>query len=481
MLPSRFLMLQGQESSRVYLKETKGIEGRYAALSYCWGPGRPGLITTKDNYRDHQDFGILISNLPETIRDAFHAARMLGLDYLWVDRLCIVQDSVDDWAHEAALMCAVYSGATLTLSADGSNSATQGLFQSDQTLSALEYRTYYEPGGDNLVYIKRPSHASLSGRASDMTQPIDQRGWTMQERLMSPRVLHFTQEEMVWECNTLTECECRRESAMSTRELAPSSIATREGLYKHWRHIMPALRGLDDKFQRVMQDFLGQDTGVKDEYLARLWRNDLVEALLKATNHRRILNIGVDRDLDSEAWENILAERNRLKDWHQSGDVKEMCFSSLAEPYDVFIEFVPDDPPGLLKKWGSDLTEVVVLLLGTRDFAPEKGAYGKIGGLSNPVKISRKSPGERENDEVNDEDTAVVAILPACELPSELVEAFVEDTEYPRFTTFLVLKELRLGKGKYERLGCFDVWSRNDIGVAKALFSSSAKETVTII
>ncbi|KAJ0312341.1 hypothetical protein COL516b_001417 [Colletotrichum fioriniae] len=244
---------------------------------------------------------------------------------------------------------------------------------------------------------------------------------------------------------------------------------------------MPALRGLDDKFQRVMQDFLGQDTGVKDEYLARLWRNDLVEALLKATNHRRILNIGVDRDLDSEAWENILAERNRLKDWHQSGDVKEMCFSSLAEPYDVFIEFVPDDPPGLLKKWGSDLTEVVVLLLGTRDFAPEKGAYGKIGGLSNPVKISRKSPGERENDEVNDEDTAVVAILPACELPSELVEAFVEDTEYPRFTTFLVLKELRLGKGKYERLGCFDVWSRNDIGVAKALFSSSAKETVTII
>ncbi|EXF73137.1 hypothetical protein CFIO01_11752 [Colletotrichum fioriniae PJ7] len=180
---------------------------------------------------------------------------------------------------------------------------------------------------------------------------------------------------------------------------------------------MPALRGLVEKFQRII-------------------------------------------DVDSEAWENILAERNRLEDWHQYGDVKEMCFMSLAEPYGVFIEFAPDDPPGLLQKWGSDLIEIVALLLGTRDFAPEKGAYGTIGGLSNPVKMSRKSPDERENDEVSDEDTAVVAIPPACELPSELVEAFVEDTEYPRFTTFL---------------------SRNDIGVAKALISSSAKETVTII
>ncbi|KAK1689550.1 heterokaryon incompatibility protein-domain-containing protein, partial [Colletotrichum godetiae] len=293
-LPSRVIALQGQDSSRVYLKETKGIEGEYAALSYCWGPGGPGLITTKDNYRNHQNFGISISDLPETIRDAVHAAKILGLGHLWVDRLCIVQDSVEDWAHEAALMCAVYSGATLTLSADGSNAATQGLFQSDQTLSTLDYKTYYDPGGDNLVYIKRSSHASLSGRASDMTQPIDQRGWTMQERLMSPRVLHFTEEEMVWECNTLTECECRRESNMSTRELAPSGITSREGLYEHWRHIvreyakrslayetdkMPALRGLVEKFQRVMQDVFGEDTDVKDEYLAGLWKNDLVEGL----------------------------------------------------------------------------------------------------------------------------------------------------------------------------------------------------------
>ncbi|KAK1716825.1 heterokaryon incompatibility protein-domain-containing protein [Colletotrichum acutatum] len=544
-LPSRVLVLQGQDFSRVYLKETMGIEGSYAALSYCWGPGRPGLITIKDNYRDHQNFGIPINGLPETIRDAVHAARTLGLDYLWVDRLCIVQDSVEDWAHEAALMCAVYSGATLTLSADGSNSATQGLFQSNQTLSALDYKTYYDPGADDLVYIKRPSHASLSGRASDMTQPIDQRGWTMQERLMSPRVLHFTSEEMVWECNTLTECECRRESAMSTRELAPSGITTREGLYEHWRHIvreyakrslayetdkMPALRGLVEKFQRVMQDLVGKDTDIKDEYLAGLWRNDLVEGLawkpptpgdlegfLKATNHRRILNIGVDRDVDSEAWEKILAHRNRLEDWHQSGGYVAPTWSwahlrgpmsyLYCRPLTPFIPYVnvveanvvpvnANEPTGQVSSGFVTLEgrlvhglrlsitqgiEVVVLLLGTRNFVPEKGGYGTVGGLSNPVKMSWNMPAERGIAEASEEDTGVAAGSPACELPGELVEAFVEDTEYPRFTTFLVLKESDLEKGKYERLGCFDVWGRNDVGVAKALFSSSVNETVTII
>ncbi|KAF5514704.1 hypothetical protein CGCF413_v000186 [Colletotrichum fructicola] len=150
---------------------------------------------------------IEIHSLPSTIRDAIHAARKLDLQYLWVDRLCIIQDSAEDWAHEAALMCQVYSGATLTLSADGSNSATQGLFQTDQALSKLDYRTYTDPDGDAtpMVLIKPQPHPTVSGRALDLSQPIDSRGWTMQERLMSRRVLHFTSDEMAWECDTLTE------------------------------------------------------------------------------------------------------------------------------------------------------------------------------------------------------------------------------------------------------------------------------------
>ncbi|KAK1485547.1 hypothetical protein CTAM01_12497 [Colletotrichum tamarilloi] len=128
---------------------------------------------------------------------------------------------------------------------------------------------------------------------------------------------------------------------------------------------------------------------------------------------------------------------------YEGDDVKEMCFLRLAETYDILIEFAPDDPPSLLK-----------------------GAYGTVDGLSNLVKMSWKISGERGIAEVSEEDTGVAASSPACDLPSELVEAFVEDAEYPRFTRFSILKESKKEKCKYKRLGRFDVWGRNDIGVA---------------
>lgn len=594
-LPSRVIDLQGQDLSRVYLKETGGAKGEYAALSYCWGPGGPGLITTKDNMRSHQNYGISIDDLPLTIREAIHAARKLGLDYLWVDRLCIVQDSAEDWAHEAALMCSVYSGATLTLSADGSNSATQGLFQTEQTLSKLDYKTYVDFEGDEtpLVLLKRCNHPTLSSRALSMAEPIDQRGWTMQERLMSRRVLHFTSDEMVWECNTLTECECRRESEPSARELSPHSFNDLETLYEHWRLIargyakrslayemdkMPALRGLVEKFRLIMAKVVGEDAAKDDEYLAGLWRGDLVaelawkppsesdlQAFLKATNQRRILNMGEVNREDMKAWNEVLKERNKLEDWHRSsgyvaptwswahlrgpmsyltcyprtpfiayadvvearvvpvnpkeptgqvlsgfitlqgymvrglqctvaqgiytdGSVADLCYLTLPEPHDIFIEFVPDDPRGISEKWGSMVTDVVVLLLGTKDFTPPQGGRGVVIGVCPPKKLSKRKLEESEDAKEEavsvkaiTEDAAEDAAEVAASLPSELDEVFHGNAEYARFSTYLVLSESNEEKGRYERLGCFEVWGSDDTEVLKTLFCSSVKEQITIV
>ncbi|KAF4817106.1 hypothetical protein CGCSCA5_v006197 [Colletotrichum siamense] len=478
-------------------------------------------------------------------------------------------------------MCEVYSGATLTLSADGSNSATQGLFQTDQTLSKLEYRTYTNPDGDvtPMVLIKPQPHPTVSGRALDLSQPIDSRGWTMQERLMSRRVLHFTSDEMAWECDTLTECECRQESGPSNRELSLGRKHDMQSIYDTWRLIvrayakrslahesdkMPALRGLVDRFHHLMAQASDADP---DEYLAGLWRGDLVaqlawkppspsdlEAFMKSTNRRNVDNIGDTSTEDMEAWMAVLEERNRQGDWHESGGyvaptwswahlrgpisyltclpstpfvsyanvieaqtvpaipdeptgqllsgsitlhghmvgglyfdsaqgiyedgtVQDICFLSLEKHgYRWSIEFEPDDVAGLTRRRGCNLTDVVVFLLGTKDFKLDDGEEGVVIGVSKPTEISRR----KQEAEVDMLEAGVQALNIARSIPNELSDVFCQDLDFARWSSYLVLVESLEGKGKYERVGCFDVWGRKDKEVLESLFADSTMGQITI-
>ncbi|KAJ8483283.1 hypothetical protein ONZ45_g14653 [Pleurotus djamor] len=346
--PIRVLDLQGSDRSRVYLHSMHQIEGQYATLSYCWGPGNPGLFTSTHNLNSHQEQGIAIEDLPPTIRDAIRVTRELGLRYIWVDRLCIIQDSGNDWAHQAALMCEIYSGAALTLSADGARSASEGLFCANQTYSNFEYKRYRGPDGrETGFFLRRPtSHPGLENRVGSNDQAIDRRGWTMQERLMSRRVLHFTSDELIWECNTLTECECRRESNLSRRPLTPGRLNSLDRVYEHWRVLVRAyskrtltfetdkllaLEGLVRRFHQIIVDFMGE--GHEEEYLAGLWRGDLaaqlawkpptkydLEAFMKANAEMEAaakLVVEADED-NAEEWFKIARERSRKEDWHRT-------------------------------------------------------------------------------------------------------------------------------------------------------------------
>ena len=78
----------------------------YAALSHCWGKVRP-LTTTSTNLNQHL-ISIPLSSMPEMFQDAVIASRELGIRYLWIDSLCIIQDSVEDWELECSKMGRVY-------------------------------------------------------------------------------------------------------------------------------------------------------------------------------------------------------------------------------------------------------------------------------------------------------------------------------------------------------------------------------------
>lgn len=127
-LPRRILDLGGSNDSKVFLIEPDaGMKDRYVCQSYCWGLSRT-VITMKNTLLTHKS-GIDISYLPRTFRDTIEFTKLLGLRYLWIDSLCIIQDSVDDWRAEAAKMASYYGNAYLTIAATMSTSADGGLFQ----------------------------------------------------------------------------------------------------------------------------------------------------------------------------------------------------------------------------------------------------------------------------------------------------------------------------------------------------------------
>ncbi|KAK3377535.1 heterokaryon incompatibility protein-domain-containing protein [Podospora didyma] len=96
----------------------------YIALSYCWGTGAQ-LTTTLATLSTRQE-GIPIDTMPATHRDLVALARQLGVRYLWIDALCIIQDGALDWETEAASMFSVYRHAQLTVVAGAGDSCHSG-------------------------------------------------------------------------------------------------------------------------------------------------------------------------------------------------------------------------------------------------------------------------------------------------------------------------------------------------------------------
>ncbi|PKS13174.1 hypothetical protein jhhlp_000518 [Lomentospora prolificans] len=97
-LPTRLVDVRPQQKDGrggVRLALTTGKPGTYASLSHCWGKDPMPIKTLESNLTEHLDF-IAFDSLPKTVQHAVAITRELGIDYLWIDTLCIVQDSKDD-------------------------------------------------------------------------------------------------------------------------------------------------------------------------------------------------------------------------------------------------------------------------------------------------------------------------------------------------------------------------------------------------
>ena len=187
-MPTRVLAIceDGTRPS-VRLVETRGRGGRYIALSHCWGStGNRPLRTTARNLESHQD-GIPFENLPKTFQDCVEFSQCMGIRYVWIDSLCIIQDDHQDWLSEAAKMRDVYKNAALVVGASGAKDSTEGLFITNRPRGRI-FRLPYRVNGKIQGTFNM---TQLYGQWDLFTGPLEKRAWTLQERYLARHFLAF--------------------------------------------------------------------------------------------------------------------------------------------------------------------------------------------------------------------------------------------------------------------------------------------------
>ncbi|TVY84493.1 hypothetical protein LSUE1_G002447 [Lachnellula suecica] len=222
-LPKRVLDLGTESFFRtIKLVETSGQTGaEYVTLSHCWGPPDTVPKTTKATFASHAK-GIALQDLPPTFQQSALVTRQLGFRYLWIDSLCIIQGDKVDWEIESSKMADVYSNCALMIAATGSWNCMGGLFfdrwttneGATLTTPMKQIRVQAPEGQESSVIFARPvpvaahSFLDLLPEVSYHQVPLSSRAWAFQERVLAPRIVHFHDEELVWECKSTIRCEC---------------------------------------------------------------------------------------------------------------------------------------------------------------------------------------------------------------------------------------------------------------------------------
>lgn len=307
-LPARCLDLGGQPGETVRVITTSKIPGRYACLSHCWGVNTQTCTLTSANFEQFAT-GVLITTLPTTYGDAISLCRRLGIRFLWIDSLCIIQDSREDWQRECPKMTEYYGQCYVCIAATSSAEPNDGLKVDHRTSTVLNaegsdidgnlYKLLAFPTSElfkNIPHFSRTNSHDL-GRHF----PLMRRGWVFQERWLSPRIIHFGGKEFLFECSAGLVCECGHakdffsvdvgdgERELSTVNMYEGAVLKKAQLSKvSWTQLvvaysslnltiaadrLPALSGLAREFADTRPEPPG-------EYLAGIWKKKLQHELV---------------------------------------------------------------------------------------------------------------------------------------------------------------------------------------------------------
>jgi hypothetical protein len=246
------LDLENPENSIIELTYGDTSVGmRYVCLSYCWGPPEDQILRLLSrNLRSFENNGIRWSSLPPAHRDVSLFIKRLGYRYMWVDSLCIIQDSFYDKFSEIRDMGSIFAGCDLVVAISHSSTVKTAAFVSSAA-SDIGYPVpdrlhESEAAADSsdhqklVIKVRNAApHYPLFERSGTIKAqrlkhfPLLDRGWTLQEMVLPRRVLQFGSKELLWECLTCADCECGDQSHSSVS--APMSTSSELDTTVHQR------------------------------------------------------------------------------------------------------------------------------------------------------------------------------------------------------------------------------------------------------
>lgn len=308
-LPTRLLDIRPNPTDTIKLISSATLPNPvpYMTLSYCWGsaPATSQLRTTRATLASHQDRGIPFSSLPSTFQQTIQIARLLSISNLWIDALCIIQSDAEDWHAEAPRMQDVYGHSYLNVSASASTSPDGGLFRG-RDAQHLDISLVPGPIGDRGVGQRFAVVHKNYWEAQLLESKLYSRAWVFQERMLSPRLLHFADEQIFFECPCLQACEAfptglptqlltrpkrdlqwKRELQRGTFERTLTDQERRGIPFEHfWTTAVRSYSSCDltngaDKIVALsgISTLMARAVGDVDEYLSGMWRFMLEEQL----------------------------------------------------------------------------------------------------------------------------------------------------------------------------------------------------------
>ncbi|KAG0627294.1 hypothetical protein M758_2G189500, partial [Ceratodon purpureus] len=254
----------------------------YTALSYVWGLYQKLMpkLTTENlvSFRKKDALKRLI--LPATIADAIELTKRLGYAYIWIDSLCIVQGDELDERYFIPQMDVIFGCAVVTIVAAAGNSADAGL--PGINMPRTREQVTFNVKGISLVRTldpeqSRKGNSSFNGYLKE--SQWCKRGWTFQEKLLSPRALIFTEEQVYWECQTSSCCEDgfwetvkTRKTRKRKRRQGKNESGDREldkdlsekyaKIYRHCfgdnDYCLPWQEGFERKYRKMVEEYSGR-------------------------------------------------------------------------------------------------------------------------------------------------------------------------------------------------------------------------------